>query len=47
MNKLETDFFVEKLKNFYPEATCSLDFTTPFEMVVRSYVISTMYGRSC
>lgn len=25
---------IEKLKEFYPEATCSLDFKTPFELVI-------------
>ncbi len=25
---------IEILRNYYPDATCSLDFTTPFEMVV-------------
>lgn len=25
---------IEKLKEYYPEATCSLDFKTPFQMVV-------------
>lgn len=25
---------IEKLKEFYPDAKCSLDFTTPFEMLV-------------
>ena len=25
---------IKKLKEYYPEATCSLDFTTPFEMMV-------------
>ena len=25
---------IEILKGFYPDATCSLDFTTPFEMMV-------------
>ena len=25
---------VEKLKKYYPDATCSLDFKTPFQMVI-------------
>lgn len=34
MNKKEIIDFVEILKKTYPDATCSLDFTTPFELVV-------------
>jgi endonuclease-3 len=37
MNNLKKDDvinFVEALKNAYPDATCSLDFKTPFQMVV-------------
>lgn len=34
LNKEQIKEFVEILKNTYPDATCSLDFTTPFEMVV-------------
>ena len=29
-----TDGTVEILKEYYPDAVCSLDFTTPFEMMV-------------
>ena len=32
--KLETVKIVEILKKTYPDATCSLDFTTPFELVI-------------
>lgn len=34
MKKQETLVLVESLKKRYPDATCSLDFTTPFELVV-------------
>lgn len=34
MKKQEVITFIELLKERYPEATCSLDFTTPFELVV-------------
>ena len=34
MNKKEVKEFVDCLKKAYPDATCSLDFTTPFELVV-------------
>lgn len=34
MKKEEAKKFVEILKKTYPDATCSLDFTTPFEMLV-------------
>ena len=34
MKKQETIVLVEALKKRYPDATCSLDFTTPFELVV-------------
>ena len=34
MNKTDAINIINILKNTYPEATCSLDFTTPFEMVV-------------
>lgn len=34
MKKQDAITFVELLKETYPEATCSLDFTTPFELVV-------------
>ena len=34
MKKEDVKDFVECLKKAYPEATCSLDFTTPFELVV-------------
>lgn len=34
MKKNEVIDFVEALKNAYPDATCSLDFSTPFQMVI-------------
>ena len=34
MKKKEIVEMIETLKNTYPDATCSLDFHTPFEMVV-------------
>ena len=34
MKKLDVTNFVETLKKAYPDATCSLDFKTPFQMVV-------------
>lgn len=34
MKKLDVTNFVETLKKTYPDATCSLDFKTPFQMVV-------------
>lgn len=34
MNKNEAIKIVEKLKKMYPDAKCSLDFNTPFEMLV-------------
>ena len=34
MKKNDIKNFVKILKETYPDATCSLDFTTPFEMVV-------------
>lgn len=34
MNQKEIKEFVETLKNTYSDATCSLDFKTPFELVV-------------
>ena len=34
MNKTDAIEIVEKLKQKYPDATCSLDFNTPFEAVV-------------
>lgn len=34
MNKKDAVKFVEILKETYPDATCSLNFNTPFEMVV-------------
>ena len=34
MNKTIAKDIVYKLKEAYPDATCSLDFTTPFELVV-------------
>ncbi len=34
MRKKDVDDFVNCLKKAYPDATCSLNFTTPFELVV-------------
>ena len=34
MKKSDVINFVELLKKTYPDATCSLDFETPFQMVV-------------
>ena len=34
MTKYDAIKFVEILKETYPDATCSLDFKTPFQMVV-------------
>ena len=34
MNQLEAIKIIEILKKFYPDATCSLDFETPFQMLV-------------
>ena len=34
MKKNDIKNFVQTLKNTYPDATCSLDFETPFQMVV-------------
>lgn len=34
MNKKDAIKIVEILKNTYPDAKCSLDFTTPFEMLI-------------
>lgn len=34
MNKNEAIEFIKILKSTYPEATCSLDFETPFQMVI-------------
>ena len=34
MNKQNAKKIIDILKSTYPDATCSLDFTTPFEMVV-------------
>ena len=34
MNQKQAIKIVEILKEYYPEATCSLDFKTPFEMTV-------------
>jgi endonuclease-3 len=34
LNKQQSTQLIEILKDTYPDATCSLDFTTPFEMVV-------------
>lgn len=41
-NKKETIEIIEKLKEFYPDATCSLDFKNPFEMT-----ISVMLAAQC
>ena len=34
MNKNKAMEIIKILKNFYPDATCSLDFSTPFQMLV-------------
>ena len=34
MRKSDAIKIIERLKGYYPEATCSLDFETPFQMVV-------------
>lgn len=34
MKKTDIKNFIQTLKNTYPDATCSLDFKTPFQMVV-------------
>ena len=34
MNKKDVDNFFQTLKTTYPDATCSLDFKTPFQIVV-------------
>lgn len=34
MNKKTTIEIIKKLKEYYPDATCSLDFETPFQMVI-------------
>ena len=34
MKKQDIPTLIESLKKSYPDATCSLDFTTPFELVV-------------
>ncbi len=34
MNKFNIENFIKVLKNTYPDATCSLDFKTPFQLVV-------------
>ena len=41
-NKKDVIKIIEILKEFYPDATCSLDFTTPFEMM-----ISVMLAAQC
>ena len=40
--KKETVEIIKKLKEYYPDATCSLDFSTPFEMM-----ISVMLSAQC
>ncbi len=34
MKKKDIEIFIKNLKDAYPDATCSLDFSTPFELVV-------------
>ena len=41
-NKKDAIKIIEILKEYYPDATCSLDFTTPFEML-----ISVMLSAQC
>ena len=33
-NKKQSIEIIKKLKEYYPEAKCSLDFTTPFELMI-------------
>ena len=35
MKKTDIKNFVQILKDTYPDATCSLDFETPFQIVLR------------
>ena len=46
MKKEESKKFVEILKTAYPDATCSLDFTTPFEMLVSVMLCMGIYSNS-
>ena len=39
MNKKDAIIIIETLKEMYPDAKCSLDFSTPFQMLV-SVVLS-------
>ena len=39
MNKKDAIIIIETLKKMYPDAKCSLDFSTPFQMLV-SVVLS-------
>ena len=41
-SKKDTIKIIEILKEYYPDATCSLDFTSPFEMM-----ISVMLSAQC
>ena len=34
MNQKKAVKIIKKLKEMYPDATCSLDFSTPFQMLV-------------
>ena len=34
MKKSDAIILFNKLKNYYPDATCSLDFSEPFQLVV-------------
>ena len=46
MKKTDINKFVEILKTTYPDATCSLDFETPFQMVV-AVMLSAKYKIMC
>lgn len=34
MNKTDATNFINTLKKAYPDATCSLDFKTPFQLAI-------------
>ncbi len=42
MKKKEIEI-IKILKNTYPDAKCSLDFETPFQMMVAGCTFGTMY----
>ena len=39
MNKKQCIEIIEKLKETYPNAKCSLDFTTPFELLIAVFYL--------